>query len=844
MPALKSIMDQGCWGKISTLDPPLSPMLWTSIATGFRADKHGILGFVEPKPDLSGVRPVTSTSRKVKAIWNILNQNNLKSNVVSWWPSNPVEPINGVMVSNFFQVAGTTRRKNWELLPGTIHPEELMDELKICRVHPSEITKFHILPFVPDFEKIDKKEQSHQKRISAIMKIIAEASSVHAASTFLQRKEWDFMAVYHDMIDHFSHLCMRFHPPQLPGIPDDYFEWYKEVVNGAYIFQDMMLERSLELCDEDTTVMILSDHGFHSDHLRPIRLPKEPAAPAREHSPFGIFCIKGPGIKKGHRITNASVIDITPTLLHLYDLPIGKDMEGKVLISCLENQKPPVFIDSWETVPGESGQHSDSEKIDPWAGKEAMEQLIQLGYVEPPDAKIENTLERISNESQYYLARNLIHANKFQEGINVLEPLFESTSETRFGQRLAYCYLSLRQFAKCRILIDRLREIIKENKDNQKFINETSEEERLRWRDPEVELPFYLDLLEGMLFISTHQTKKAVIKLKTLADQASNAAEVYYFLGRAYMQNQKWDLAGEMFIKCLSIDDEHAQSFYQLGLSFLRRGQLEEAIDHILRAIELNYFLSNAHYHLGEALTQSNEIHAAKQAFEVAVKLQPGMSKAYKWLIYLCREKLAESELADRYEAFLKNNIKGEIIIVSGLPRSGTSMIMQMLEAAGSIPILFDEVRQADENNPKGYYEFAPIRRLAKDKACLQLALGKAVKVYAQLLHHLPADYNYKIIFIDRNADEVLKSQQKVLGKQKHLQENAFPLGLDQTLKKQIEKVQTWINVQPNIQILELEYEQVIKDPIDNATLISSFLGETLNPVEMSKVINQQIQSV
>jgi predicted AlkP superfamily phosphohydrolase/phosphomutase len=105
MPALKKLMEGGSFGRIQTLDPPLSPMLWTSIATGFRADKHGIGGFVEPTPAGDGLRPVTTTSRKVKAIWNILNQEGWKSNVLAWWPSNPAEPINGVMVSNLYQIA-------------------------------------------------------------------------------------------------------------------------------------------------------------------------------------------------------------------------------------------------------------------------------------------------------------------------------------------------------------------------------------------------------------------------------------------------------------------------------------------------------------------------------------------------------------------------------------------------------------------------------------------------------------------------------------------------------------------------------------------------------------------
>ena len=105
MPALKRLMDAGVWGDLATIRPVLSPMLWTSIATGKRAWKHGIHGFAEPCPATGGIRPITNLSRKTKAIWNIFSQQGWRSNVIGWWPSHPAEPIRGVMVSNHFQQA-------------------------------------------------------------------------------------------------------------------------------------------------------------------------------------------------------------------------------------------------------------------------------------------------------------------------------------------------------------------------------------------------------------------------------------------------------------------------------------------------------------------------------------------------------------------------------------------------------------------------------------------------------------------------------------------------------------------------------------------------------------------
>ena len=147
-------------------------------------------------------------------------------------------------------------------------------------------------------------------------------------------------------------------------IPDFDFEVYKEVVQGMYIFHDMMLERLVELAGPDTTIIITSDHGFFSDHRRMTTLPKCNTAPTFEHNPFGMFCISGPGIKKDERVYGASLLDIAPTILTLFGLPIGKDMDGKVLSTVFDKEVSPEYIESWESVEGDFGEHSEVDQVD------------------------------------------------------------------------------------------------------------------------------------------------------------------------------------------------------------------------------------------------------------------------------------------------------------------------------------------------------------------------------------------------------------------------------------------------------------------------------------------------
>ena len=390
MPTLDAFINRGVMGNLATLQPILSPMLWNSVATGKFADKHGIHGFIEPDPVNGGARPYTSTSRKCKALWNILSQSGLRSNVIGWWASHPAEPINGTVVTNAFGGVRFDPEKGWNVPKGTIHPMEKGVELARFKVFPNELTEAHILPFIPDAAKIDQKTD---KRLSSFAKVLSDNASIHAVATALMESEqWDFTAVYYDGIDHFSHAFMPYHPPKLEWIKDEDFSLYKDVVKGAYRFHDMMLDRLLELAGPETTVILCSDHGFESGSQRPRGTPREPAGPAAWHRQYGIFVMAGPDIRCDERIYGASLIDIAPTVLTLFDLPVGQDMDGRAVLNAFE--EPPVVhsIPSWDATTGDDGSHRADLKTDPESERAALEQMIALGYVERPSPDVEQAV--------------------------------------------------------------------------------------------------------------------------------------------------------------------------------------------------------------------------------------------------------------------------------------------------------------------------------------------------------------------------------------------------------------------------------------------------------------------
>lgn len=178
------------------------------------------------------------------------------------------------------------------------------------------------------------------------------------------------------------------------------------------------------------------------------------------------------------------------------------------------------------------------------------------------------------------------------------------------------------------------------------------------------------------------------------------------------------------------------------------------------------------------------------------------------------------------------------IIIVSGLPRSGTSMMMKML-AAGGVQPLTDELRAADADNPKGYYEFERVKQLDKgDTAWLPLARGKVVKVISFLLQYLPPGETYKIVFLRRNLDEILASQRKMIINRGEDPDQMDDAQVAAMFRRHIELVEKWLQRQPNIETLYIPYNDVMADPVPQIELIARFLGCDLDQSAMAQVID------
>ena len=812
MPNLQKLIEGGSMGRLATLDPPLSPTLWTSIATGKRPYKHGIHGFTEPDPSGEGIRPIYITNRKCKAIWNILTQHQLKTHVVGWWPSHPAEPINGVMVSNLYQRASGGLDAPWPMLKGTVHPEEKSEIFANLRVHPHELTGNHLQPFVPELEKID---QSQDSRLVSIAKIIADCSTIHSAATYIMdNEEWDFMGVYYDAIDHFCHGFMKYHPPRRPHIPIRDYELYKEVVISGCRYHDMMLGTLMKMAGEDTTIILVSDHGFHPDHNRPTAVPSEPAGPAVEHSPFGIIVMNGPGIKKDDTIFGASLLDITPTILTLYGMPIAEDMDGKVLVNAFVEAPEIEVIKSWENIRGEDGSHPKGLEINEEDARAELQQLIELGYIEDHGENGAVAVKNTVDENNYNLARSYIDGQKWAEGIEILEKLHsENPQILRFALRLAHAYQSTGQLKDARRVVNRIRAM---------FNRESP----------------HLDLLEGSLLLGEERFQKALELFQKVEREAGGQPNLYLSIANAYLQLNRLEDAEQAVLKELKTNPEEVSAHYLLGIVYYNQMRYEAALHAFLDTVGLVYFNPSAHFYIGESLNALGEYEKAIEAYDLCLKLVPGMNQARQRIISIYEDRLEQPGRALKYKMGFEEKILGTINIVSGLPRSGTSLMMQMLKAGG-LEIFTDQKREADESNPKGYYEHEAVKALKRNKAFLKEANGKTVKVIAQLLPSLPMNYRYRIVFMERDVLEVVASQQKMLQREgKNVKTDSLPLNLLRQYESTLKKTKNWMAAQHNIEAIYLPYAEILKAPFLQAMLVNDFFEGALDVEKMAGIVD------
>jgi predicted AlkP superfamily phosphohydrolase/phosphomutase/predicted Zn-dependent protease len=905
MPALQWLVSGGVTGNLATLYPVLSPMLWTSIGTGKRPHKHGIHGFAEPDPHTGGVRPITNLSRKTKAVWNILSQNGKKCIVVGWWPSHPAEPLpDGVMVSNFYQQAhNPDPAQPWPMMAGVVYPPRLAETLAELRVHPGELDGAHILPFVP---KAAEMEQEKDKRLVGLAKTIADCSSIHAAATHLLVKEpWDFAAVYYDAIDHFGHGFMRYHPPRQKQVSEKDFELFSGVIEAGYRYHDMMLAMLLACAGPETTVLLMSDHGFHPDHLRPAAIPLEPAGPAVEHRHYGIFALKGAGIKQNEKIFGATVLDICPTLLTLFDLPTGRDMDGKALVAAWKETPKIETVPSWDEIPGADGAHPPGTKLDAADAKEALKQLEALGYIQPLPENAQEAVAETTRELRYNLACAYTDAQMAASAAVIFAELWsERPDEHRYGAKLLACQLGLGRLAKARATIEGLRanrkkyaaeNAAKLKKRREELLKDKKEEELKPHEQRELYVlaaksrlaPAQMQQMEAQLLLAENKPQEALDIFVKMKKAGRDSPDFRLRLARCHAALKQWDGAEKDCARVLELDPDNAEAHLVIAQLQLAQKKYFDAAASALTSTGLLYHNPPAHFLLGVALQRHGLIGPAVEALRVCVNQNANHLPAHRRLALIYQNRLRDPAKAQEHRELFRAGAQrlralrqaemtataapaGAVAngrteappaaapefdpaslaparadapfatIVSGLPRSGTSLLMQML-AAGGLPPLQDNHRPADAHNPRGYFEFAPAKNIRADQSWLPHAPGRALKLVAQLLPFLPPGPEYRIILAERSLDEALASQAIMLERQGRAGAALSREKLRAVYAQQLARIADVLELR-KLSVLRVNYADGLRDPAGLSARLADFLGLPLDRAAMAAAVDPALR--
>jgi predicted AlkP superfamily phosphohydrolase/phosphomutase/Flp pilus assembly protein TadD len=382
LPNFAKMKTDGAYAPLLSQKPLLSPVVWTTVATGKTPDQHRIGHFVAINPQTGEQLPVTSQMRKTRALWNILSDAGRSVAVTGWWATWPAETVNGSIVSDhvayhFLFDQGLEENQD---KPGLTYPAELRDEIAPLVVKPADVsfeTISRYLDIAP--EELDK-PFDFQDPVAHFRWALAASDTYKNIGLHLwSTKTPDNLFVYIEGVDSTSHLFGHvFRNDSLAGELAEQKARYGRAVEQMYIHADEILGEFIEAMDDDTTIVVLSDHGFELGAVledpsmsRDFRRVSE-----KYHRLRGVLYLYGRDVARGS-VPNPSILDIAPTILALNGMPAAADMSGRVLQTALDTTAPDRIPTYEPDAPTQQAASTETSGVD----AEVLEKLRSLGYL-------------------------------------------------------------------------------------------------------------------------------------------------------------------------------------------------------------------------------------------------------------------------------------------------------------------------------------------------------------------------------------------------------------------------------------------------------------------------------
>lgn len=419
LPHFAKIRQEGAYGRLNSARPLLSPVVWTTIATGKTPDQHHIGHFVALNQQTGEPMPVTSRMRHVKALWNIFSDSGKSVAVVGWWASWPAETVRGSIVSDHlcyhFLMEPEAEAVKGDKGTGLTYPPELAAALAGKVQRPSDLKREDLAPFVTVDDAELARPFDFEDDLSHFKWALATAHSYTRIGLDLWREQKpDLGMVYIEGTDSTSHLFGHlFRAQGLSGELAQQQAKFGRAVEQMYVYADQVLGQFLEAMDSRTTLVVLSDHGFQLGALQddPSKTRDMRRVSERYHTMQGILYLYGHGVKARTRLEEPSIQDIAPTILSLVGLAPAADMKGRVLTEALDTAPLPA-VATYETgpAPGADGSSTDAS-VDP----QIMEKLRSLGYLQPTSPTGDRNLAAVLFESGRYVEAEKAYRKLIEE---------------------------------------------------------------------------------------------------------------------------------------------------------------------------------------------------------------------------------------------------------------------------------------------------------------------------------------------------------------------------------------------------------------------------------------------
>jgi len=698
LPNLKRLVDNGARAKLLSISPLLSPVIWTTIATGVEPSRHGIIDFLVEDPDGGQQQPVTSVQRQVPTFWELLSRRGVPVGVVGWWASWPADPVRGYLVSDrlAYQLFGF--RADPDDAQGKTWPPDLYSEIRPLIVEPESVGWERVETYLDGPRRtLDQFEEEERHLLDEFRTLLASGDTYMAINERLRRKFKPALElIYLEGTDTVGHLFMSYRPPPLPGVDPEGMRSFSQMVDRYCEQADRMIGRLLEERDEHWTVLVVSDHGFATDTTRPRSTDSRigHGAAADWHRRFGVILLSGAHVRPGVRLEEATVFDVAPTVMALFGEPIPASWPGRVLAGALTDEffdEHPVHFRSDDP---ERGERQDSELADP-AAADLVAKLESLGYIAGGGGS--DSLSARNNAGVSFLAEGRLSEaeREFRAGLEanpgsvmlMVNLGLTLRLQGRFEEARELLLPALEDPTTLRMAGHTLAQIDLETGD-------LDEAERVARRVLEAE-PDSGDLHNtlGLILERRGLAAEARQEYMTAAGLDPDAALPRNNLGNLAKKAGLLDEAESWYLRAIEADPYFMGAYNNLALVYQARGQMQRAIDLYDRALSKSPDNSVVLNNLASLYYATGEHDEARRLWRRAAAADPGYPSPLNNLASL---ELTEQNY-DEAERLLRRAI--ELDAEYGDARINLALVYRArgdLEAAGR------EYRRAVEDSRTG----------------------------------------------------------------------------------------------------------------------------------------------